>query len=162
MYKRPLSSNVWVLHKKPVYMCLFYLWYTHGPCPVRSRYLDPVYMYLFYIYTHGPCHVRDKSQPIPLGVTFSKAQISKLERLFCHVSVKRDVRALSFELWNSIWKCHPKWDWLYLSRTLCIDRGSVYTYIRTMCPYQAHAKVLDRDLVSLQVLFIYMYTYRVA
>jgi len=34
----------------------------------------------------------------PLGVTFSKAQSSKLERLFCHVLVKRDVRALSFEL----------------------------------------------------------------
>ena len=55
-------------------------------------------------------------QPIPLGVTFSKAQSSKLERLFYHVSVKRDVGALSFEsfeLWNSIRKCHPKWDWLY-------------------------------------------------
>jgi len=37
-------------------------------------------------------------QPIPLGVSFSKAQSSKLERLFYHVSVKRDVRALSFEL----------------------------------------------------------------
>jgi len=37
-------------------------------------------------------------QPIPLGVSFSKAQSSKLESLFCHVSVKRDVRALSFEL----------------------------------------------------------------
>ena len=37
-------------------------------------------------------------QPIPLGVSFSKAQSSKLERLFCHVSVKRDVLALSFEL----------------------------------------------------------------
>jgi len=34
-------------------------------------------------------------QPIPLGVTFSKAQSSKLERLFCHVSVKTEVRALS-------------------------------------------------------------------
>jgi len=52
-------------------------------------------------------------QPIPLGVSFSKAQSSKLERLFFHVSVKRDVRALSFELWNSIRKCHPKWDRLY-------------------------------------------------
>ena len=49
-------------------------------------------------------------QPIPLGVTFSKTQSSKLERLFCHISVKRDVRALSFELWCSIRKCHPKWD----------------------------------------------------
>ena len=37
-------------------------------------------------------------QPIPLGVTFSKAQSPKLESLFCHVSVKRDVRALSVEL----------------------------------------------------------------
>ena len=36
-------------------------------------------------------------QPIPLGVTFSKAQSSKLERLVCHVSMKRYVRALSFE-----------------------------------------------------------------
>jgi len=33
-------------------------------------------------------------------VTFSKAQSSKLERLFCHVSVKRDVRALSFEIFE--------------------------------------------------------------
>jgi len=56
-------------------------------------------------------------QPIPLGVTFSKAQSSKLERLFCHVSVKRDVRALSFELRNSIRKCHPKWDRLYVTCT---------------------------------------------
>jgi len=53
-------------------------------------------------------------QPIPLGVTFSKAQSSKFERLFCHVSLKRDHRALSFELWNSIRKCHPKWDRLYM------------------------------------------------
>jgi len=41
-------------------------------------------------------------QPIPLGATFMeccfKVQTSKLERLFCHVSVKRDVRALSSKL----------------------------------------------------------------
>jgi len=37
-------------------------------------------------------------QPIALGVSFSKAQSSKLERLFFHVSMKRHVRALSFEL----------------------------------------------------------------
>jgi len=49
-------------------------------------------------------------QPIPLAVTFSKPQSSKLERLFWHVSVKRDVRALSFELWNIIRKCHPKFE----------------------------------------------------
>ena len=51
-------------------------------------------------------------QPIPLGVTFSKAQSSKFERLFCHISVKEDVRTWSFELWNSIRTCHPKCDWL--------------------------------------------------
>jgi len=39
-----------------------------------------------------------KVQPIPLGVSFSKDQSSKLEHLFCHVSVKREVWALSFEL----------------------------------------------------------------
>ena len=37
-------------------------------------------------------------QSIPLGVSFSKAQSSKLEHLFCHVSVKREVRALILEL----------------------------------------------------------------
>jgi len=39
-----------------------------------------------------------KVQSIPLGVTFSKPQSSKLEHLSCHVAVKRKVRALSFEL----------------------------------------------------------------
>jgi len=39
--------------------------------------------------------------------------LSKLERLFSLKRGKRDVRALSFELWNSIRKCHPKWDRLY-------------------------------------------------
>ena len=39
---------------------------------------------------------------------------SKLKRLFCHVPVNRNVRALSFELWNSIRKCHHKWDRLYI------------------------------------------------
>ena len=67
-----------------------------------------------YLQSAVPCHVCDiHVQPIPLGVTFSKAQNSKLERLFCRNSVKRDVRALSFELWNSVRKCHPRWDWLY-------------------------------------------------
>ena len=69
-------------------------------------------------------------QPIPLGVSFSKAQSSKLERLFCHVSVKRDVRALRFELWNSIRKCHLKCDQLYLryisDRFINIPHGSFW------------------------------------
>jgi len=58
-------------------------------------------------------------QPIPRGVTFSKAlsklkaQSSPIERLFLLKRGKRDARALSFELRNSIRKCHPKWDRLY-------------------------------------------------
>jgi len=45
-------------------------------------------------------------------------QSSKLERLFCHASVKRDVRALSFELWKSIQKYHRMWDCLYIQTCL--------------------------------------------
>jgi len=47
------------------------------------------------------------------GDIFESSKL-KARRVFCHVSVKRDVRALSFDLWNSIRKCHPKWDWLYM------------------------------------------------
>jgi len=61
-------------------------------------------MYI-YIYEHAYVGVlisRNMIQPIPLGVTFSnavsKAQSSKLERLFSLKRGKRDVRALSLEL----------------------------------------------------------------
>ena len=37
-----------------------------------------------------------------------KVQSSKLERLFCYISVKRAIRALSFELGKSFRKCHPR------------------------------------------------------
>ena len=39
-----------------------------------------------------------------------ETQSLKLESLLCHVSVKRDVRALSFELCNCLRKYHPTWD----------------------------------------------------
>jgi len=42
-------------------------------------------------------------QPIPFKLSFLKVLSTKLEHLFCHVSTKRDVRALSFKLWNSFW-----------------------------------------------------------
>ena len=48
-----------------------------------------------------------------------KAESSELEHLFCHVSVKTNVRALSFELWKSFRKCHPTWDWLYTCEWGC-------------------------------------------
>ena len=50
----------------------------------------------------------------PMGVTFSKAQSSKVERLFCHVPVKRDLRAFSFELVTP--RDVTPQDWLYRSR----------------------------------------------
>jgi len=37
-------------------------------------------------------------QLVPLGVSFSRARGSKLEGFFCHVSMRRAVRALSFGL----------------------------------------------------------------
>ena len=63
--------------------------YKHIHVQPYSCTANPINMYM-----NMHIHV----QPIPLGVTFSKAQSSKLERLFCHVAVKKDVRALSFEL----------------------------------------------------------------
>ena len=90
-------------------------------------------------------HVCLYVQPIPLGVTFSKAQSSKLERLFCHVSVKRDVPALSVESWNSIRKCHPKWDWLY----------HVYLWQMDLCIYVClYVSCID---VSMYVYMIYLW-----
>ena len=50
-------------------------------------------------------------------VTFSKrsfkAQSAKLKHLFSLKCCKRDLRALSFELWNLIQKCHHKRDRLF-------------------------------------------------
>ena len=46
-------------------------------------------------------------QPISLEVLFSKAQSSKLERLFCHVSVKRDFELWAFSLETSFENATP-------------------------------------------------------
>jgi len=48
-------------------------------------------------------------------------RFSEKRRLSFELSVKRDDRALSFELWNSIRKCHPKWDWLYCLQDLWVS-----------------------------------------
>jgi len=82
-----------------------------------------LYIRLKYTYSVISVIKLDWLQPIPLGVTFSKAQSSKLESLFCHVSVRGDVRALSFERWNSILKYHPKWDRLYLPILAIVKSG---------------------------------------
>ena len=57
-----------------------------------------------------------------------KAQSSKLEGLFSLKRGKRDVRALSFELWKSFRKYHPTWDWLY---THILTHTYVHMYIHT-------------------------------
>jgi len=67
-------------------------------------------------------------QPIPLGVTFSKAQSSKLERLFCHVSVKRDVEALSFELLKQHSKMSPQVG--LLLENWCLKAGKSFDLLR--------------------------------
>ena len=46
-------------------------------------------------------------------------QSSKLDRLFCHVPVERDVEALRFELWKSFSKMSPQMEEVVLS-----DRSS--------------------------------------
>ena len=92
--------------------------YKYHACKLTSVCIPYMYAYL-YEYTSNTCHASHRKlhmyacrhtsmntrmlciryvQPIPLAVTFPKAQSSKLERLFCHVSVKRDVRALISEL----------------------------------------------------------------
>ena len=47
-------------------------------------------------------------------VSSFKAESWKLKRFFSLKRGKSDVRALNFEFWNSIRKCFPKWDWLYI------------------------------------------------
>jgi len=106
-------------------------------------------------------------QPIPREASFSKAQSSKLERLFCHDSVKRDVRALSFELCNSIRKCHPKWDWLYtLTFELCshciphdyrahLEYTTTYTLTFELCSiphdYRAHLEYTTTYILTFEL-----------
>jgi len=80
-----------------------------------------------------------------------KVQSSKLERLFCHVSVKRDVRALSFELWKSFRNCHSKWDWQYIYR--CVY---THTYIHT----HIHIYMLLALHIYIYLhMYIYIHTY---
>jgi hypothetical protein len=67
-----------------------------------------------------------KVQPIPLGVSFSKAQSSKLEHLFCHVTVKREVRALSFELETAFENVTPSGIIMIFTFTILLNQ----TYIQ--------------------------------
>ena len=53
------------------------------------------------------------------GDIFESSKLKARKSLLPHFSEKRrsgcELWALSFELWNSIRKCHPKWDRLYKS-----------------------------------------------
>ena len=74
-------------------------------------------------------------------MSFSKAQSSKLEYLFCHVSVKRKVRPLSFELRNSIRKCHPKWDQLYIFESIVNHQSTIMIFIFTILLIQTYIQI---------------------
>ena len=125
-----------------IYVCV-YIWDVQTRC----RFCQHEKIHLLSRHTSSLDIPQSVIQPIPLGVTFSKAQSSKLERLFCHVSVKKDVRALSFELWNSILKYHPKLEWLYPLVRRCIHRcifswciSSIHRHIRS-CITKCHKKM---------------------
>jgi len=55
--------------------------------------------------------------PICSVIFESSFQRSKqtVERLYCKISVQRDLRALSFELWEDFSNCHSKWERLKFS-----------------------------------------------
>jgi len=66
----------------------------------------------------------------PTWGVISRARGSKLERLFCHVLVKRSVRTLIFGLSSSVQGCHPRWDGLYMYVHICTCmRMGMYIYI---------------------------------
>ena len=70
-----------------------------------------------HMHTHMHTHTHIGTANPTWGEIFEccfKAQSSKLECLFCYISVNRDVRALCFELWKSIPKFHLAWVWLYV------------------------------------------------
>ena len=79
-----------------------------------------MYMYMYiYVCIHMYVYIYICTANPTCGDIFEssklKARTSLLPRF-----IKRDVRALSFELWNSIRKCHPKWDRLYIVSAQCI------------------------------------------
>jgi len=84
-------------------------------------------------------------QPIPLGVTFSNA-VSKLKAQSSNVSFHWNVVKETFELWAlSFRKCHPKWDWLYLSQRhgmSLIIHGATWHGL-TMPPPDEHVQCWD-------------------
>jgi len=61
------------------------------------------------------CVIFSTANPIWGDIFGSSKLKARTSLLPGHASVKRDVGALSFELWNSIRKCHLKWDRLYLA-----------------------------------------------
>jgi len=121
-----------------VYICLYfsthhmYMSISHCPLclmthdidiyvqPIPSTYIqctaNPIQIYTIYmllyimsVYMYSQSHVEWD----PIFESSVTAQSSKLKGLFLLKSGNRAVQALSFVLWNSIQKCHPKWDWLY-------------------------------------------------
>jgi len=96
-------------------------------------------------------HLMWRIQPIPSGVTLSKA-LSKLKAQSSNVSFHWNVAkktfelwALSFELWNSIRKCHPKWDRTYTCRNIYVERD-----VCTSVERETTCKQIKRDVSKLK------------
>jgi len=99
----------WYIQIRLIHICVIRLIYTFHDSFTYVHICN-----LTHLHVCDPTHL----QLIPCGVKFSqspfKAQSSKLERLFSRKRFKRGVRAVSFELWNSLRKCQTTWDRLYM------------------------------------------------
>jgi len=79
-----------------------------------------------------------------------KTQSSKLERRFCHVSVKKNVWAFSFQLWKSLLKWHPKWHLLYVSMPVSMFGWTYKVYVNM------YVNVLDRPMSMCMSMYVSM------
>ena len=104
-----------------IYICIYFFTYI---C---------ICIYI-YIYMHTYIHIHTAYPACDdIFESIFKAQSSLLERVFCHVSVKRDVRACRFKLRNCVQKCHRRWDrsciYVHIYMHICIYIFIFYIYI---------------------------------
>jgi len=73
---------------------------------------------------------------------------SKLKARTALLPRVREKRRSSFELWNSIRKCHPKWDWLYMSRVgyLCLKICPSNAFVKSRVISLMHLSCQDMSL----------------
>jgi len=77
------------------------------------------------------CHISVKRHVRALSLSSFKAQSSQLECLFCHISVKRDVRALSLNFQKVFENVTP--DGIGCTCNVCCSVLWMYTFIHRGC-----------------------------